>query len=78
MGVSLTINLAEDALTMLDGIAAARDVSRESLIEQALAGFVAAEAKQMANNLRDDVASSRRGAAGVDELERIFAKYRTA
>jgi predicted transcriptional regulator len=78
MGVSLTINLAEDALATLDEIAATRDLSRESLIERALADFVAAEAKHMASNLRDDVASSRRGAAGVDELERIFAKYRTA
>jgi predicted transcriptional regulator len=78
MGVSLTITIAEDALTTLDEIAAARDMSRESLIEQALAELVAAEAKQMANNLRNDVASSRRGPAGVEELERIFAKYRTA
>jgi predicted transcriptional regulator len=78
MGVLLTINLAEDALATLDEIAAARDLSRASLIEQALGDFVAAEAKQMANTLRDDVASGRRGPTGIDELERIFAKYRTA
>jgi len=78
MGVLLTINLAEDALATLDEIAAARDLSRASLIEQALADFVAAEAKQMAKKLRDDVAPGRRGQAGVDELGRIFAKYRTA
>lgn len=78
MGVSLTINVAESAVATLDEIAASRDLSRECLIEQTLADYLAFEAEQI-TKIRNGLAAADCGDfASDEEVERTFAKYREA
>ena len=78
MGVSLTINVAASAAATLDEIAAARDLSREALVEQALAEFLAFEAEQLAKIQEGKAAADRGDFATDEEVEQVFSKYRIA
>jgi predicted transcriptional regulator len=78
MGIPLTIDLDEGSARVLDEIAATRDTSRESLVQDAVAAYLTFEARQR-EKIRDGLAAAERGDFASDEdVARVFSAYRRA
>lgn len=77
MTAAFTIRLDDETLAKLDALAADTDRSRNWLAAKAIENYVELNAWQIART-KEGVAEADRGAFATDqEVEAVFAKYRT-
>jgi predicted transcriptional regulator len=78
MSAPLEIALDDEHARLLDEIAASRGVTPEAIVVEALSDYLAFQARQRAK-IRDGIAAADRGEfASDEEVEQLFARYRTA
>jgi len=77
MTAAFTIRLDDETLAKLDALAADTDRSRNWLATKAIENYVAINAWQI-QRIKEGIAEADRGEfATEEELEAVFAKYRT-
>lgn len=77
MTAAFTIRLDDQMLAKLDALAADTDRSRSWLAAKAIEDYLARNAWQIAR-IKDGIAEADRGEfASEEEVEAVFAKYRT-
>ena len=78
MTVPVTIRVDERALATLDELATGRQLSRERILESAVADFLAFEARQIAH-IRQGIAAADQGEFGTEEdVDAVLRKYGSA
>lgn len=83
MPAAVTLAVDEDVLARVDALAEERDISREDILQFALADFLDAQSADpgpllpwQADQVRRGLAAAERGDfASDDEVERAFAQY---
>jgi predicted transcriptional regulator len=75
MTSALTVQLEEETIRALDRLAEETDRTRDALISEALHGYLASEAAQLAEIAEAIAQADRSEFVSDEEVERILTKY---